>query len=92
MGKGKCVPKNKYTTQLFNLTSNWYYLFKTVLQLGFEKGRVLIQKRALSACNDRLRWHFKFCEETVKHMFKTKFGIYTANTAAIFVTSAQKVK
>ena len=29
-----------------------------VLQLEFEKGRVLIQKRAFSACSDMLRGHF----------------------------------
>ena len=31
---------------------------QSVLQLGFEKGRVLIQKRAFSVPNDMLRGHF----------------------------------
>ena len=39
-----------------------------------------------------LRGHFLSYNETVKHIFITKFGIYTANTAAIFVTLALKLK
>ena len=67
-----------------------------MLQLGFKKGRVLIQKRAFSERADMLKEHFYSCDKTLKHMFKIKFGIYTANTSGFFfvvvVTLAFKLK
>ena len=63
-----------------------------MLQLRFEKGRVLMRKKGIFSTPCHAKRALLSLPQDVETHVKIEFGIYTANTAACFVTTALKLR